>query len=258
MERILVERKKVLKAMVKDFIKKIKTPLLNRQLFREYKISDEFLNEFVLKFRNDKRIVKNTIQEIIENKDMMIDYLIEKEKLQNNVFGISLNLLNLALEENGQKIYSNSKDFIEKIEKILETEKINEEFSFKNFFEIVSKKGIDIYFFKNKTGRYNKAKNPSEFENYCNNFLIEKITDKETRRLKSDFLEVIRYFSKMVSDYYTYSLGTFGGLNPTPYGLFELEEKETLKYKINLFLNDFENEKTNNFFGIKEVFLKLV
>ena len=62
----------------------------------------------------------------------------------------------------------------------------------------------------------------------------------------------------MVSDYYTYSLGTFGGLNPTPYGLFELEEKETLKYKINLFLNDFENEKTNNFFGIKEVFLKLV
>lgn len=187
----------------------------------------------------------------------MIDYLIEKEKFQNNVFGISLNLLNLALEENGEKIYSNSKDFIEKIEKILETEK-NKEFSFKNFFEIVSKKGIDIYFFKNKTGRYNKAKNPSEFENYCNNFLIEKITDKETRRLKSDFLEVIRYFSKMVSDYYTYSLGTFGGLNPTPYGLFELEEKETLKYKINLFLNDFENEKTDNFFGIKEVFLKLV
>lgn len=40
--------------MVKDFIKKIKTPLLNGQLFREYKISDEFLNEFVLKFRNDK------------------------------------------------------------------------------------------------------------------------------------------------------------------------------------------------------------
>lgn len=258
MERILIERKKVLKAMVKDFIKKIKTPLLNGQLFREYKISDEFLNEFVLKFRNDKRIVKNTIQEIIENKDMMIDYLIEKEKFQNNVFGISLNLLNLALEENGQKIYSNSKDFIEKIEKILETEKINEEFSFKNFFEIVSKKGIDIYFFKNKTGRYNKAKNPSEFENYCNNFLIEKITDKETRRLKSDFLEVIRYFSKMVSDYYTYSLGKFVGLNPTPYGLFELEEKETLKYKINLFLNDFKNEKTDNFFGIKEVFLKLV
>lgn len=257
MERILVERKKVLKAMVKDFIKKIKTPLLNGQLFREYKISDEFLNEFVLKFRNDKRIVKNTIQEIIENKDMMIDYLIEKEKFQNNVFGISLNLLNLALEENGEKIYSNSKDFIEKIEKILETEK-NKEFSFKNFFEIVSKKGIDIYFLKNNTGRYNKAKNPSEFENYCNNFLIEKITDKETRRLKSDFLEVIRYFSKMVSDYYTYSLGTFGGLNPTPYGLFELEEKKTLKYKINLFLNDFENEKTNNFFGIKEVFLKLV
>lgn len=257
MERILVERKKVLKAMVKDFIKKIKTPLLNGQLFREYKISDEFLNEFVLKFRNDKRIVKNTIQEIIENKDMMIDYLIEKEKFQNNVFGISLNLLNLALEENGEKIYSNSKDFIEKIEKILETEK-NKEFSFKNFFEIVSKKGIDIYFLKNNTGRYNKAKNPSEFENYCNNFLIEKITDKETRRLKSDFLEVIRYFSKMVSDYYTYSLGTFGGLNPTPYGLFELEEKETLKYKINLFLNDFENEKTNNFFGIKEVFFKLV
>lgn len=72
MERILIERKKVLKAMVKDFIKKIKTPLLNGQLFREYKISDEFLNEFVLKFRNDKRIVKNTIQEIIENKDMMI------------------------------------------------------------------------------------------------------------------------------------------------------------------------------------------
>lgn len=257
MERILVERKKVLKAMVKDFIKKIKTPLLNGQLFREYKISDEFLNEFVLKFRNDKRIVKNTIQEIIENKDMMIDYLIEKEKFQNNVFGISLNLLNLALEENGEKIYSNSKDFIEKIEKILEIEK-NKEFSFKNFFEIVSKKGIDIYFLKNNTGRYNKAKNPSEFENYCNNYLIEKITDKETRRLKSDFLEVIRYFSKMVSDYYTYSLGTFGGLNPTPYGLFELEEKETLKYKINLFLNDFENEKTNNFFGIKEVFLKLV
>lgn len=257
MERILVERKKVLKAMVKDFIKKIKTPLLNGQLFREYKISDEFLNEFVLKFRNDKRIVKNTIQEIIENKDMMIDYLIEKEKFQNNVFGISLNLLNLALEENGEKIYSNSKDFIEKIEKILETEK-NKEFSFKIFFEIVSKKGIDIYFLKNNTGRYNKAKNPSEFENYCNNFLIEKITDKETRRLKSDFLEVTRYFSKMVSDYYTYSLGTFGGLNPTPYGLFELEEKETLKYKINLFLNDFENEKINNFFGIKEVFLKLV
>lgn len=257
MERILIERKKVLKAMVKDFIKKIRTPLLNGQLFREYKISDEFLNEFVLKFRNDKRIVKNTIQEIIENKDMMIDYLIEKEKFQNNVFGISLNLLNLALEENGEKIYSNSKDFIEKIEKILETEK-NKEFSFKDFFEIVSKKGIDIYFLKNNTGRYNKVKNFSEFENYCNNFLIEKITDKETRRLKSDFLEVIRYFSKMVSDYYTYSLGTFGGLNPTPYGLFELEEKETLKYKINLFLNDFENEKTNNFFGIKEVFLKLV
>ena len=257
MERILIERKKVLKAMVKDFIKKIKTPLLNGQLFREYKISDEFLNEFVLKFRNDKRIVKNTIQEIIENKDMMIDYVIEKEKFQNNVFGISLNLLNLALEENGEKIYSNSKDFIEKIEKILETEK-NKEFSFKDFFEIVSKKGIDIYFLKNNTGRYNKLKNSSEFENYCNNFLIEKITDKETRRLKSDFLEVIRYFSKMVSDYYTYSLGTFGGLNPTPYGLFELEEKETLKYKINLFLNDFENEKTNNFFGIKEVFLKLV
>ena len=243
--------------MVKDFIKKIKTPLLNGQLFREYKISDEFLNEFVLKFRNDKRIVKNTIQEIIENKDMMIDYLIEKEKIQNNVFGISLNLLNLALEENGEKIYSNSKYFIEKIEKILETEK-SEEFSFKKFFEIVSKKGIDIYFFKNKTGRYNKVKNPSEFENYCNNFLIEKITDKETRRLKSDFLEVIRYFSKMVSDYYTYSLRKFGGLNPTPYGLFELEEKETLKYKINLFLNDFENEKIDNFFGIKEVFLKLV
>ena len=56
----------------------------------------------------------------------------------------------------------------------------------------------------------------------------------------------------------TYSLGKFGGLNPTPYGLFELEEKETLKYKINLFLNDFENEKIDNFFGIKEVFLKLV
>lgn len=172
MERILIERKKVLKAMVKDFIKKIKTPLLNGQLFREYKISDEFLNEFVLKFRNDKRIVKNTIQEIIENKDMMIDYLIEKEKFQNNVFGISLNLLNLALEENGEKIYSNSKDFIEKIEKILETEK-NKEFSFKDFFEIVSKKGIDIYFLKNNTGRYNKLKNSSEFENYCNNFLIE-------------------------------------------------------------------------------------
>ena len=94
MERILVERKKVLKAMVKDFIKKIKTPLLNGQLFREYKISDEFLNDFILKYRNNKNIVKNTIQEIIENKDMMIDYLIEKEKFQNNVFGISLNLLN--------------------------------------------------------------------------------------------------------------------------------------------------------------------
>lgn len=165
MERILVERKKVLKAMVKDFIKKIKTPLLNGKLFREYKISDEFLNDFILKYRNNKNIVKNTIQEIIENKDMMIDYLIEKEKFQNNVFGISLNLLNLALEENGEKIYSNSKDFIEKIEKILETEK-NKEFSFKNFFEIVSKKGIDIYFLKNNTGRYNKVKNPSEFENF--------------------------------------------------------------------------------------------
>lgn len=121
--------------MVKDFIKKIKTPLLNGQLFREYKISDEFLNEFVLKFRNDKRIVKNTIQEIIENKDMMIDYLIEKEKLQNNVFGISLNLLNLALEENGEKIYSNSKDFIEKIEKILETKK-TKSFLLKTFLKL--------------------------------------------------------------------------------------------------------------------------
>lgn len=37
MEKILLERKKVLKAMVKEFIKKIRMPLINRQMFATYK-----------------------------------------------------------------------------------------------------------------------------------------------------------------------------------------------------------------------------
>lgn len=255
MERILIERKKVLKAMVKDFIKKIRTPLLNGQLFRTYKISDEFLNEFTLKFRNDKKIVKNTIQEIIENKDMMCDFLSEKEH-QGTVFGISSDFLKLALEENEKMIYSKSKDFIDKVKEILETEKSNH-FSLKDFFEIANKKGILIYFFKEDTGRYNKIKKATELEKYFDEFLKEKITNEETERLKLELLKVLNFFEKMFFEHYRYIELRGTNMECTPYGLWELEEKYTLKYKIDLFLNDFENENFENIFGIKEVFKNL-
>lgn len=255
MERILVERKKVLKAMVKEFIKKIRTPLLNGHLFRTYKISDEFLNEFTLKFRNDKRIVKNTIQEIIENKDMMCDYLSEKEH-QGTVFGISPKFLELALEENKEVFYSNSENFNNKVKEILETEK-TDNFSLKDFFEIANKKGISIYFFKEDTGRYNRIKKDTELEKYFDKSLKEKITIKETQRLKQEFLKTLNFFEEMLFGHYRYI--EFRGFNMecTPYGLWELEEKYTLKYKIDLFLNHFEDENFENSFGIKEVFKNL-
>lgn len=255
MERILVERKKVLKAMVKDFIKKIRTPLLNGQLFRTYKISDEFLNEFTLKFRNDKKIVKNTIEEIIENDDMMCDYLSEKE-YQGTIFGISPKFLELALEENEKMIYSSSENFIEKVKEILETEKIDN-FSLKDFFEIANKKGISIYFFKKDTGRYNKIKKATDLEKYFDNFLKEEIRIKETQRLKQEFLKVLKFFEEMFFGHYRYIEFREVNMECTPYGLCELEEKHTLKYKIDLFLNDFENENFENIFGIKEIFKNL-
>ena len=134
--KILLERKKVLKAMVKEFIKKIRMPLINGQMFATYKLSDEFLNEFTLKFRNDKKFVKNTIKEIIENNDMMCDYLSEKEH-KGTIFGISPKFLELALEENKEMFYSNSKNFNNKVKEILEKEK-KDNFSLKNVLSIFS------------------------------------------------------------------------------------------------------------------------
>lgn len=255
MEKILLERKKVLKAMVKEFIKKIRMPLINGQMFATYKLSDEFLNEFTLKFRNDKKIVKNTIKEIIENNDMMCDYLSEKEH-KGTIFGISPKFLELALEENKEMFYSNSKNFNNKVKEILEKEK-KDNFSLKDFFEIANKKGISIHFFKEDTGKYNKIKKATELEKYFDKFLREKITIKETQRLKQEFLKTLEFFSKIITDHYRYIEVIGGNMEYTPYGLWELEEKYTLKYKIDLFLNHFENENFKNAFGIKEVFKNL-